>query len=319
MSGGVGQAESRRQANAPREREQGMGPWGGEWGGHRLLSVEVGWAVGEGERVWDGAGGARLHPRSPGCRQRVLFCQGSNSIQWCFLFLFIYFFQWCFLKTHSGCCVENLKNSNNSRENTYDPTENPAEDLGGYLSKEDMQVITSCSASLVISEMQIKTTMSYHLLAVLVTQSCSTLCDPMDCSPPGFSVHGIFQARILECIAIPFSRGSSGPRDRTRVSCIASRFLTCEPKKAIIKNKTENSKGWWGCGEIGIFLHCWWECEMVKVLWVSQKVKCRIIMRPVWYCNMRRDINFGFHLFPQDQPLKPWDFLMRLQNSFCSS
>ena len=49
---------------------------------------------------------------------------------------------------------------------------------------------------------------------VLVTQSCPTLCDPMDCSLPGFSVHGILQARILEWIAIPSSRGSSQPRDR---------------------------------------------------------------------------------------------------------
>ena len=48
-----------------------------------------------------------------------------------------------------------------------------------------------------------------------------TLCDPMDCSPPGSSVHGILQARILEWVAIPFSRGSSTPRDQTQVSCIA--------------------------------------------------------------------------------------------------
>ena len=46
-----------------------------------------------------------------------------------------------------------------------------------------------------------------------VAQSCLTLCDPMDCSPPGFSVHGILQARILEWVAISFSRGSSRPRD----------------------------------------------------------------------------------------------------------
>ena len=45
--------------------------------------------------------------------------------------------------------------------------------------------------------------------AVLVTQLCLTLGDPMDCSPPGFSVHGILQARILEQVAFPFSRGSS--------------------------------------------------------------------------------------------------------------
>ena len=51
------------------------------------------------------------------------------------------------------------------------------------------------------------------LMKVLVAQSCPTLCNRMDCSPPGSSGHGILQARILECVAIPFSRGSSQPRD----------------------------------------------------------------------------------------------------------
>ena len=63
-------------------------------------------------------------------------------------------------------------------------------------------------------------------IKVLVTQLCLTLCDPMNCSPPGFSVHGIIQARILEWVVISFSRGSSQPRDRTHVSCIAGRFFT---------------------------------------------------------------------------------------------
>jgi len=54
----------------------------------------------------------------------------------------------------------------------------------------------------------------------LVAQSCLTLCNPMDYSLPGSSVHGIFQAIVLEWIAISFSRGSSQPRDRTRVSRI---------------------------------------------------------------------------------------------------
>ena len=53
-----------------------------------------------------------------------------------------------------------------------------------------------------------------------------TLCDPMDCSLPGSSVHGIFQAIVLEWIAIFFSRGSSLPRDRIQVSCIAGRCFT---------------------------------------------------------------------------------------------
>ena len=63
-------------------------------------------------------------------------------------------------------------------------------------------------------------------VCVLVTQLCPTLCDPTNCSPPVFSVHGILQARIFEWIAIPFSRGSSRPRDWTLVSCTASRFFT---------------------------------------------------------------------------------------------
>ena len=55
----------------------------------------------------------------------------------------------------------------------------------------------------------------------LVTQLCLTLCDPMD-----YTVHGILQARILEWVAFPFSRGSSKPRDRAQVSCIIGRFFT---------------------------------------------------------------------------------------------
>ena len=61
---------------------------------------------------------------------------------------------------------------------------------------------------------------------VNVAQSCQTLCDPMDSSPPGSSVHGILQVRILEWVAISFSRGSSLPRDRTQVSCTAGRYFT---------------------------------------------------------------------------------------------
>ena len=54
-----------------------------------------------------------------------------------------------------------------------------------------------------------------------------SLCDPMDCSPPGFSVHGILQARTLEWVAIPFSRGSSQPRDRNWVSLHCRQTLYC--------------------------------------------------------------------------------------------
>ena len=59
-----------------------------------------------------------------------------------------------------------------------------------------------------------------------VAQSCLTLCNPMDCSPLGSSIHGIFQATILEWVVIFFSSRSSQPRDQTQVSCIAGRLFT---------------------------------------------------------------------------------------------
>ena len=65
--------------------------------------------------------------------------------------------------------------------------------------------------------------------ACVVAQSCPTLCIPMDCSSPGSSVHGILQERILEWVAISFSRGSSQPRSQTGISYIAGEFFTAEP------------------------------------------------------------------------------------------
>ena len=64
---------------------------------------------------------------------------------------------------------------------------------------------------------------------MLVAQSCPILCDPMDCSPPGSSVHGILQERILQWVAMPFSRGSSQLRDQTQVSHIAGRLFIVYP------------------------------------------------------------------------------------------
>ena len=60
---------------------------------------------------------------------------------------------------------------------------------------------------------------------MLVAQSCLTLCDPKECNPLGCSIYGILQAIILECVTIPFSRGSSQSRDQTQVSCIAGRYF----------------------------------------------------------------------------------------------
>ena len=72
----------------------------------------------------------------------------------------------------------------------------------------------------------------------MLDQSCPTLCDPMDYSPPGFSVHGIFQASIMEWVAISSCHGSSWPRDQSYiccVSCIAGWFFTTAPLGKALK------------------------------------------------------------------------------------
>ena len=75
-----------------------------------------------------------------------------------------------------------------------------------------------------------------------VTQSCPTLCDPMDCSPPGSSVHGIFQARILEWVAISFSR------DWTQVSCTVGRRFAVWATREVLPKKKKCEKAKWLSG-----------------------------------------------------------------------
>ena len=65
----------------------------------------------------------------------------------------------------------------------------------------------------------------YGEVEVLIAQSCLTLCNTMDCNPPGSSLHGTLQARILDWVAILFSRGTSWLRDQIQVSCISGRFF----------------------------------------------------------------------------------------------
>ena len=67
---------------------------------------------------------------------------------------------------------------------------------------------------------------SENVLLCVCAQLCPTLCDPIDSSLPGSSDHGIFQARILEWVAISSNKGSSQPRDWTQVSCITNGFFT---------------------------------------------------------------------------------------------
>ena len=79
-------------------------------------------------------------------------------------------------------------------------------------------------------------------IKVLVPESCLTLCDPMDCSPPVSTVDGILQANILEWVAISFSKGSSRPRDQIRASCIAGKWRRQQhPTPALLTGK---SHGW---------------------------------------------------------------------------
>ena len=84
----------------------------------------------------------------------------------------------------------------------------------------------------------------------LVTQLCPTFCGPMDCSPPGSSVHGIFQARILEWVVISYSRGSSQPSDQTHI-CLAGRFLTTVPPgKSLFQKHLHTKKKIYRCSKI---------------------------------------------------------------------
>ena len=91
--------------------------------------------------------------------------------------------------------------------------------------------------------------------------SCVWLCDPMDCSPPGFSVHGISQARILEWVAISSSRASCWPRDWTHVCCVS-------------------------CIGRRVFYHCvtiTWEAPMVGEEPPNPLAFTAVWFRPIWY------------------------------------
>ena len=79
---------------------------------------------------------------------------------------------------------------------------------------------------------------------MLVVQSCRTLCNPVGCSPPGSSVHRILQARILEWVAIPFSRGSFRPTDITHISRNAGRFFTIWATREALKQLTQQHQAW---------------------------------------------------------------------------
>ena len=85
-----------------------------------------------------------------------------------------------------------------------------------------------CSVTCMCAQLHIHVCAQLHIHVCARVLSCVRLCNPMDCSPSGFSIHGIFQARILEQAAISSSRGSSRPRDQTCdtfISCIGKQIL----------------------------------------------------------------------------------------------
>ena len=107
--------------------------------------------------------------------------------------------------------------------------------LGSFVCKRTLAVFGSVWRRFWLSRLRRSATGTYQVgrpeSEREVAQSCPTLCDPMACSLPGFSVHGIFQARILEWAAISFSRRSSQPRDGTQVSLIVGRcFYRLSPQ-----------------------------------------------------------------------------------------
>ena len=125
---------------------------------------------------------------------------------------------------------------------------------------------TSERASLLIKRNTHTEIIPFPLFAVdmsvfVCVQSCPTRCNPMDCRLPGSSVHGTSQAKILEWVAISYSRGSSRPKDRSCVSCSASGFFTnwatreascCFPEKLWIYISSSNI---WDC----LTVHLSWE------------------------------------------------------------
>ena len=114
---------------------------------------------------------------------------------------------------------------------------------------------------------------SQERLKVLAAQLCPILCNPMNCSPPGSFLHGILQARILEWVAIAFSRASSRPRDQTWVSCIVGRFFTACYGASVVSNSgrphrrqpTRLPRPWDSPGKnTGVGCHCLLQRMKVK-------------------------------------------------------
>ena len=121
--------------------------------------------------------------------------------------------------------------------------------------------------------------------------SCVQLCDPMDYSPPDSSVHGIFQARILEWVAMPSSRGAHRPRDRTHISCIsciAGGLFTYEatgkPREGLMINSKEMVS-------LCIKLNCIFECLLAPPLQPHYIPQMNILSPPENLLHLINDLS----------------------------
>ena len=128
-----------------------------------------------------------------------------------------------------------------------------------------------------------------------VAQSCLTLCDPVDCSISGSSVHGIFKASVVEWIAISSSRGSSWPRVWTHVS-LAGRFFTTEPP---------------GKPKVALWsIHFWcWGVQLLSLVWlfvIPQAVAARL---PCWWNFPDKNAETSCHFLLQGIFLTHWSNL----------
>ena len=143
----------------------------------------------------------------------------------------------------------------------------------------------------------------------LIYQSCPTLCDPVDCSPPGSSVHRILQARILEWVAISFSRGSSWPRDWTRVSRTGGGFFNLwATREALINTLTYMFEQ-----HFSLYLTCLLQIQFLSELqlWYFffqyRSMKGKFRFHPVFISNfLLNAIKLGIEFYDIYFPLVRW-------------
>ena len=138
------------------------------------------------------------------------------------------------------------------------------------------------------------TPQSQTICCCLVAKLCPALCNPMDYSPPDSSVHGILQARILEWIAIPFSRGSSRPRDQNPVSPIAGRLFTICATREAPKYGLQNSQGTepalepetlFKCKTFFINILGSWHCFQSCIKLLCRSVLCLLLSWLAWVAS----------------------------------